>query len=129
MAIHSLNSLEMLLLASAFCSALPHGALTERGIDDDGGRCGSGHRAVEVGEESCGRSSGSVVAKRKKQNKKETKIHSTKAEGEVTSLWRYSQFRVIRVGEFGLNPCSLSQFRNFLLGTLVLLVAFNRGMH
>ena len=41
----------------------------------------------------------------------------------------YSQFRVIRVGDFGLNPCSLSQSLIFLLGTLVLLVAFNREMH
>jgi len=41
----------------------------------------------------------------------------------------YSQFRVRRVGEFGLNPCSLSQSLIFLLGTLVLLETFNRGMH
>jgi hypothetical protein len=37
---------------------------------------------------------------------------------------RYSQFRVIRVGEFGLNPCSLSRSLIFLLGTLVLLETF-----
>ena len=46
----------------------------------------------------------------------------------------YSQFRVIGVGEFGLNPRSLSylalsQPLFFLLGTLVLLVAFNRGVN
>jgi len=45
------------------------------------------------------------------------------------ALQCYSQFRVIRVGEFGLNPSSLSQSLIILLGTLVLLVAFNRGMH
>ena len=41
----------------------------------------------------------------------------------------YSQFQVIRVGEFGLRPYSLRQSLIFLLETPVLLVVLNRGMH
>jgi len=39
----------------------------------------------------------------------------------------YSQVRVIRVGEFGLNPFSLSQSLKLLLGAHVLLVVLNRA--
>ena len=49
--------------------------------------------------------------------------------GVASSLQeQYLTFRVIRVGEFVLNPCSLSQSLTFLLETPVLLVVFSRGM-